>query len=205
MRADASTPKALFFKRKVLMSLRFGVAALSLAALISLASLSAQAEQGKCIPQKDLFGNYETTESPNSVGDIPFLDAAGNKTSLNAYKGKGIVLNFWATWCAPCVREMPQLDRLSAFVRENNIEVLAISEDLNGLKSAPEFYKVNNLHDLAIFADIKGRLMRGFAAPGLPLTVLIDSNGKQVGRVVGPAEWDSVETVEFVRQCLKPN
>jgi len=202
MRAAASTPNSLFFKRKVVAPLRLGVTILSLATLISLPTLSAHAEPGKCIPQSHLFGNYENTEKQVSVGDIPFLVASGAKTSLNAYKGKGIVLNFWATWCAPCVREMPQLDRLSAFVRENNIEVLTISEDMDGLKSAPKFYKTNNLHDLPILADIKGRLMRAFKASGLPLTILIDANGKQVGRVVGAAEWDSIEIVEFVRNCL---
>jgi thiol-disulfide isomerase/thioredoxin len=97
---------------------------------------------------------------------------------------------------------MPQLNRLSAFVRENQIEVLTISEDRNGLKSVPKFYKSYNLYDLPVLVDKKGKLMRSFAAKGLPLTVLVNQHGQEVGRVVGPAEWDTVEIVGYVRHCL---
>jgi thiol-disulfide isomerase/thioredoxin len=157
------------------------------------------------VPQKKLFGNYQSTKNKATAINIPFLGASGEEITLADYAGKGLILNFWATWCAPCVSEMPQLNRLSAFVRENHIEVLTVSEDLNGLKSVPKFYKSHNLYDIPILIDKKGKLMRSFAGKGLPLTVLINQHGQEVGRVVGQAEWDSVEIVDYVRRCLSKN
>ena len=202
MIAVASTLKMTFRPRTFIAQMRVGLLSLTLASLISLPAQAAQSQSSRCMPQKGLFGNYQSDRNKKTPTDIPFLQASGEKITLADYAGKGLVVNFWATWCAPCVREMPQLNRLSAFVRGNNIEVLTISEDLKGLTSAPKFYKAHNLNDLPVLVDKKGKLMRAFAAPGLPLTVLINQHGQEVGRTIGPAEWDSVEIVDFVRNCL---
>ncbi|MEZ7846540.1 MAG: TlpA disulfide reductase family protein [Rhodospirillales bacterium] len=202
MIATASTLKVTFCPKKLIAQMRASILTLTLASLIALPAQTAQAQSSSCMPQKGLFGNYQSDRNKKTPTDIPFLQASGEETTLADYAGKGLIVNFWATWCAPCVREMPQLNRLSAFVRNNNIEVLTISEDLKGLTSAPKFYKTHNLNDLPVLVDKKGKLMRAFAAPGLPLTVLINQHGQEVGRVVGLAEWDSVEIVDFVRNCL---
>ncbi len=204
MKAYRSTQKTASPARKRTARQHLRIASAALVSLAMLPGLNARAELPQCIPQKDLFGNYQAAEKTTPVPDIPFQEKSGGETTLNAYKGKGLVVNFWATWCAPCVREMPQLNRLSAFVRENGIEVLTISEDRTGLKAAQKFYAQHKLDDLPVLADPKGTLMRAVGVPGLPLTLLIDAEGHEIGRVVGPAEWDSVEIVDFVRNCLAP-
>lgn len=204
MKAHRSTQKTGSTARKNAAPLRHCIASAAILSFLLMPSFPAGAELPQCIPQKDLFGNYQAAEKETPLPDIPFLTETGEETTLGAYNGKGLVINFWATWCAPCVREMPQLDRLSAFVRENGIDVLTISEDRTGLKAASKFYATHKLNDLPILADPKGKLMRAVGAPGLPLTMLIDAKGREIGRIVGPAEWDSVEIVEFVRDCLAP-
>jgi thiol-disulfide isomerase/thioredoxin len=182
--------------------IRLSLLTFSFATIISLPAQSTETKDDRCMPQKGLFENYQRTENKATAINLPIFGASGEKIKLADYAGKGLILNFWATWCAPCVKEMPQLNRLSAFVRENQIEVLTISEDLNGLKSVPKFYKSYNLFDLPVLVDRKAKLMRSFSADGLPLTVLINKSGQEVGRVVGAAEWDTIEIVDFVRQCL---
>ncbi len=205
MIADASTPNTPFSFIKSSTRANFCLAALVLGTMIFNPMFARSAASSSCQPPTHEFGNYQVIEKPTPVPNVTFQNAAGEEVSLADYRGRGIVLNFWATWCAPCVREMPQLDRLSAFVKENGIDVLTISEDRKGLIAAPKFYKTHNLRDLPVLADPRGKLMRAFKAPGLPLTVLINAQGQSVGRVVGPAEWDSPEIVEFVRACLSPN
>ncbi|NQW01375.1 MAG: TlpA family protein disulfide reductase [Rhodospirillales bacterium] len=204
MTAEASTPNTRIAVRTASgrYNIRVFVAAFMSCFFVFAPSLRAAPDQ--CTPQNGLFGNFQATRPAQLVPDVTFLQETGAETTLAAHKGKGVVLNFWATWCAPCVREMPQLDRLNAFVRENRIDVLTISEDRKALVAAPKFYKTHNLNDLPVLADPQGRLMRAFSAPGLPLTVFINSAGFEIGRVIGPAEWDSPEIVSFVRQCLSP-
>ncbi len=179
-----------------------GVITFTLITLISLPAQTAETETKRCMPQNGLFGNHQSIKNKAIAVNIPFLGPSGKLITLADYKGKGLILNFWATWCAPCVREMPQLNRLSALVRDNRIDVLTVSEDINGLQSVPKFYKSYNLYDLPVLVDKKGKLMRSFAAKGLPLTVLINQHGQEVGRVLGSAEWDKLEIVEYVRKCL---
>jgi len=204
MIADASTPNTPFSARNALGRLFFAIGLLVLGMTHVAPAHSAEATSAQCTVPKGHFGHYQSADNETEVPNIPFQLATGSETTLDAYKGRGLVVNFWATWCAPCVREMPQLDRLSAFVRENGIDVLTISEDREGLIAAPKFYKAHDLRDLPVLADPRGKLMRAFKAQGLPLTILINALGHEVGRVIGPAEWDSPEIVEFVRSCLSP-
>ncbi len=155
-----------------------------------------------CEPEEGVLANFVPSDGLPAVPDTPFLDNAEKNRSLADYKGRGVVLNFWATWCAPCVREMPQLDRLNALLKGTGIEVLTISEDRKGLPLARKFFEVNKLRDLEILADPKGKLLRALNGRGLPTTVIIDRQGREVGRVAGIAEWDAPETVGFLRDCL---
>ena len=197
-----STHKIISRYKEAIALIKVSVLTFLLITLISLPAQTSETEEERCMPQKGLFGNYQKTKNKATDINIPFLGASSKEITLADYLGKGVILNFWATWCAPCVREMPQLNRLSAFVHENEIEVLTISVDLNGIKSVPKFYKSYNLYDLPVLVDQKGILMRSFEAKGLPTTVLINQHGQEVGRVVGPAEWDTVEIIDYVRQCL---
>lgn len=146
--------------------------------------------------------NYVVTEPPRPVTDAPFFDADGKPRTLADYRGRGVVLNFWATWCVPCVREMPQLDKLRKILEPAGIEVLAISVDRAGAPLVKKFYDVNRIRNLDIFIDKGRKMLSGSKVFGLPTTMLIDKQGREIGRALGAAEWDSPSVVPFIKQCL---
>ncbi|MCH7943213.1 MAG: TlpA family protein disulfide reductase [Proteobacteria bacterium] len=141
---------------------------------------------------------FQRTEPPAALRGVRFADARGAPVSLADKRGRVVVMNFWATWCPPCVREMPSLDRLQAKFDKSVLEVVLISEDRDAGVIEP-FYRRLGLKNLAIYHDSKSRLTRQLAIAGLPTTLLIDRNGNEVGRVVGAAEWDSPAALELVR------
>ena len=112
------------------------------------------------------------------------------------------MVNFWATWCAPCVREMPQLDRLRKLLSGAGIEVLALSEDRAGAPLVEKFYNTNRIRNLEILIDKGGKVLRESKVSAMPTTLLIDAGGMEVGRVLGAVEWDSDKAVEFLKNCL---
>ncbi len=145
---------------------------------------------------------FTPSSPPKPVPATPFIGPDGAAVSLADFRGRGVVLNFWATWCAPCVREMPQLNRLKTLLAEHGIDVLAVSEDRAGAAVVDKFYKVNKLDALDIYIDEGMKLLRALKVRGLPTTVLIDRSGHEVGRTLGIAEWDAPEVSAFVRRCL---
>jgi len=159
--------------------------------------------QNTGLAPKDLH-NFKATIPPKPVPKVAFLDGTGQNRSLKDYQGRGVVLNFWATWCGPCVREMPQLDRLNALIRGHGIDVLTLSEDRDGASLVQKFFQINELKTLPPLRDPQGRVMRRLSVRGLPTTILIDSHGREVGRVVGPVEWDKPDVVAFIRRLLSP-
>ncbi len=131
---------------------------------------------------------------------VAFTDAAGARHPLAAYKGKYVLLNMWATWCAPCVAELPALTRLQAAVP--GLNVLAVNMD-RGKVDAAAFLKSHNAAALGSLRDTDITLMRSFGAFGLPTTVLIDAKGNVVGRAEGPSEWDSPEAIAYFKDVTK--
>jgi thiol-disulfide isomerase/thioredoxin len=127
---------------------------------------------------------------------VAFTDAAGTRHALASYKGHYVLLNMWATWCAPCVAELPALAKLKASVP--GLTVLAVDMD-KGPVDAAGFLKGHNAESLGSLRDTDITLMRGFGAYGLPTTVLIDPNGKVVGRAEGPAEWASPDAIAYFK------
>ena len=119
--------------------------------------------------------------------------------NLADFRGKVVLLNIWATWCAPCRREMPTLERLQAELGGPDFEVVALSIDRKGLPVVKEFYQELGLQELAMYVDEAGAAQRALNALGLPTTLLLDRDGSEIGRLLGPAEWDSPEMVSFIR------
>lgn len=142
---------------------------------------------------------YQRTEPPVALRDIRFTDTEGALVTLMDKRGRVVLMNFWATWCPPCVREMPSLDRLQAKFHKNVFEAVLISEDRDAGGIRP-FYERLGLKNLAGYHDPHMRLSRELKVSGLPTTLLIDSHGNEVGRVVGPAEWDSPAALELIRR-----
>ena len=118
------------------------------------------------------------------------------------YRGTGLVVNLWATWCTPCVLEMPSLNRLNKEVAGTGVRVLALSQDFGGADAVRRFYLRRAIKHLDVLVDKGGTVFHALGAAGLPTTVLIDAAGNEIGRVPGPLEWDSLEALALVRACL---
>lgn len=142
------------------------------------------------------------SEPPAPVPEFTFLDADGNEVALTELEGKAVVLNLWATWCAPCRVEMPSLDNLQAELGDEGLEVVALSMDRAGAERITAFYDEVGVENLAVYRDPNGKAGRALGAIGLPTTVIIDAEGNEVGRVQGGAEWDDAAAIAFLRQHL---
>ena len=143
--------------------------------------------------------NFVMHDAPKPVAAINFDDAQGRSRSLAEFKGKVVLLNIWATWCGPCRKEMPALDRLQAALGGPEFEVVALSIDRGGTDAVRKFFADIGIRTLAMYLDSSGQALRTLSALGLPTTLLIDREGREIGRLIGPAEWDSPEMIEFVR------
>ncbi len=147
----------------------------------------------------DALQSFAVNETPAAVPDIRFEDGGGKPRTLADFRGKVVLLNIWATWCAPCRKEMPTLDRLQAELGGPDFEVVALSMDRAGPEQVKKFFAETGVKHLALNIDVSAKAMFTLGAPGLPMTLLIDRKGGEIGRLIGPAEWDSPEMVDFIR------
>ena len=143
--------------------------------------------------------NFVLHDAPKSIPAIQFKDDQGRARSLADFHGKVVLLNIWATWCVPCRREMPALDRLQGILGGADFEVVALSMDHSGIEVVRKFYAEVGIQKLAMYIDSSGKATRELGAVGLPTTLLVDREGREIGRLIGPAEWDSPEIAEFIR------
>mgnify|MGYP001063296945 CR=1 FL=1 len=146
--------------------------------------------------------NFAVLEAPAALPEINFTDGAGQPKTLAAYRGKVVLLNIWATWCAPCRKEMPTLDRLQAKLGGSDFEVVALSMDRKGPNAVTKFFAEIGIQHLALNIDTSAKAMFALGTIGLPTTLLIDRQGKEIGRLIGPAEWDAPDMVEFIRNRI---
>lgn len=147
--------------------------------------------------------NFVRLQEPAPAPALDFFDAEGGELSLDDFRGRVVVLNLWATWCAPCRKEMPSLDRLQAAHGGDDLEVVALSVDRGeSLDKIREFYDEVGVEHLAIYRDPQSAVPRSLRAPGLPTTVVFDREGREVGRVLGEAEWDGEPAVALLRGIM---
>ncbi|MGH7065505.1 MAG: TlpA family protein disulfide reductase, partial [Stellaceae bacterium] len=142
---------------------------------------------------------------PRPVPPIRFDDAAGHPLTLADFRGRVVLLNFWATWCEPCRREMPALDRLAAKLGGADFAVVPVSIDRGGVAAVKPFYKKLGLEKLAIYVDASGKASSALALSGIPASLLIDREGREVARKMGEADWDSPQMIALVRRYLGPD
>ncbi len=140
---------------------------------------------------------------PEALPSFKFQDADGKERTLSDWKGKVVLLNLWATWCLPCRKEMPALDRLQAAEGSDKFEVIAISVDRKGMDASKKFLVETGVKNLGLYVDTSARLNSDLKAIGLPATILIDKEGREIGRLLGPAEWDSEDAVRLIRFATK--
>lgn len=161
----------------------------------------ASLEAGGCPAGAGPFEDFRPAEPPRPVAATPFSEDGEVERTITDYLGHGVVLNFWATWCVPCVREMPALDRLQGEVSDRGVRVLALSGDRGGAAKVEKFFRDHAIANLAVLIDRRAKVRRRQGVDVLPTTLLIDGRGDEVGRVVGPA-WDTPEAVAFILDCL---
>lgn len=151
------------------------------------------------------------TPSFTSIGqrqpltNITFFDGSGAPRSLSAYRGKVVLVNFWATWCPPCVREMPSLSSLQTKLGSQPFEILALSQDRGGAATVKAFYTQQKISNLKVYLDQAGRAGREIGLRGLPTTILVDATGKEVMRIEGPVAWDDPAMVAGIQRVIQGN
>jgi thiol-disulfide isomerase/thioredoxin len=135
--------------------------------------------------------------APKSV----FAGADGRDVTLADFAGRPLLVNLWATWCAPCKAEMPTLDALAA-LEEGRISVIAVSQDLEGRRPVSAFFKSAGIENLEPYTDTDNALLAAFGnAIALPTTILYDSDGREIWRVSGGVEWDDEEMAKLLREA----
>jgi thiol-disulfide isomerase/thioredoxin len=151
------------------------------------------------------MAKFELAAPPAPVPALAFKDRQDADASLEAFRGKVVLVNFWATWCVPCVKEMPSLDRLAAKIGADRFAIVALSLDGPSRPKVEPFIKSRNLDHLKVFFDTQKKSYGALNVVVLPTSVLIDAQGREVGRLQGDAEWDSPEAEALVRHVIGGN
>lgn len=154
------------------------------------------------VPVQPALGKFVATEPARPAPDTAFEDAAGKRVTLADFRGRTLLVNLWATWCGPCVREMPALGRLAAAMTGKDFAVLLVSEDRGGAKTVEPFLAKHDLGALGSHLDPKGELGRAFGVRGLPTSILIGPDGKERGRIEGAADWDGETERALLRRLI---
>jgi thiol-disulfide isomerase/thioredoxin len=193
--------------RKLVIAAGVFAASMTAAALIYKSRLPAQPEPMKLSklqtsPVLKPVAGFKMHEEPRTLEDFQFVDGDWKAVKLADFRGKVVLLNLWATWCSPCRAEMPTLDRLQAMLGGPDFEVVALSIDDGGVPVVEAFYEELGLESLRIYVDPTLKAPVRLKVLGVPTTLLLDRDGKELGRYAGPAEWDSPTVIGMIRQQL---
>ena len=146
------------------------------------------------------LNNMVINENPTSISSIKFEDISGNVIDLKDYIGKLVILNFWATWCAPCKKEMPSLDKLYQSSKFNNLIIFAINTEQPNLAKTKKFFSNLNIEKLNIFFDKNLNFVKYFKLRGVPTTILINKDGEEFARIIGEVNF---QDKKFLKWLLK--
>lgn len=147
--------------------------------------------------------NFTLSSQTSPVPQTTFRDGNGNTLGLADFAGKILVVNFWATWCFPCIREIPTLDRLQGQLGGEDFEVIAMSQDREGADVVRAFFTRTKVKNLKIYVDAKGKFAAAFAVRGLPTTLVLDRGGRELGRISGIAEWDGRDARDLIEFFMR--
>jgi len=146
--------------------------------------------------------------TPLQLPNLAFDDANGQPRKLSDWRGKTVLVNLWATWCVPCRKEMPALDRLQEKLSGPNFEVVAINIDTRDLEKPKNFLKDAKLTRLGYFSDKNAKVFQELKAIGralgMPTSVLVDGSGCEIATIAGPAEWDSDDAIKLIKAAVGP-
>jgi thiol-disulfide isomerase/thioredoxin len=160
------------------------------------------ARKPRAAESHDLATELVPTVPPVPVPDIAFVAADGSEHRLQDFFGHGMVINLWATWCAPCVDEMPSLAALSKTLAPDDIAVLPLSSDRGGVRAVEAFYQEHGITGLPVLLDPKGAAARAWHARGIPTSVIIDKQGQERARLEGSADWSQPNAAQIVRRLV---
>ena len=144
------------------------------------------------------LNNIAINENPEQISSIIFEDFLGNKIDLKDHRGKLIILNFWATWCAPCKKEMPSLDRLYKNNSFKNLEIFAINMEKQNILKAKNFFNDINIEKLEIFFDPDFNFVKKFKLRGIPTSILINKKGEEFARIIGEVNFQNKKFVKWL-------
>ena len=135
---------------------------------------------------------------PGDVVEGTFTTRDGEQVSFSDMRGKALVVNFWATWCAPCRHEMPSLNALDAAMESESFDVIAIASGRNKLRAIDAFFAEEGIDRLEVYLDPSSGILRSLGAFGLPTTIILDAEGREIGRLMGDADWASDNAIEVL-------
>ena len=139
---------------------------------------------------------------PKALPDLQFQDGAGKPLKLSDWKGRVVLLNLWATWCAPCRKEMPDLAKLEKELGSDQFEVVAVSVDRKGAEASAAFLKETGVDNLKLYVEPSTKIVNDVQSAGLPASILVDRQGRELGRILGPAEWASPAAQALIKAAL---
>ena len=157
--------------------------------------LTSNAFANEALNIKNLIINKELKEYTN----LTILDDQNNQINLSDYKGNILLLNFWATWCAPCKEEMPSLDLLKSNKGLNNLKIFPVNVGQDNVKKAKEFFDDLNIKNLNLYFDENINLTKKFALRGIPTSIFINKNGKEFARVIGSIDFNEENFIEWLK------
>lgn len=178
----------------------------SLIFLVLMVTLAACDKQSPDAPQpaaKEPIGRVDISQAGADAPAIPFLGPDGGPATLSAFRGKPLLVNLWATWCAPCVREMPTLDAL-AEREEGRFHLIVVSQDIGGRRDVDPFFAKAKFRKLEPYLDKQNVLMTALKLDMLPVTIFYDAKGKEQWRVLGTMDWSGERAKTLIEGSLNP-
>ena len=142
---------------------------------------------------------------PKPASDVEIAWADGRAANLEDFAGRVVVANFWATWCAPCRKEMPSLSQLQSHFDERNVIVLAVAAGRNPIPSVERFLDEIDVHNLTVLYDPKQSFSSSMGVLGLPTTILLDRGGNEIARLTGDADWGSESALSIISTIADAN
>ncbi len=161
-------------------------------------------QQEQSVRFSEAFIWFDHVNPPQAIENLKLVDGAGPMQSIQDFKGRYLLLNLWATWCPPCIEELPSLSRLRTLRGGRKFDVIAISVDKNytGPRIA-RFLERKKISGLGAYYDVAGDFQRTLAPRGLPTTYLIDPQGKVRFKMAGPAKWNSKDALAFIDSVIE--
>ena len=142
-------------------------------------------------------------ENPQTINNLEVLDVSNNKTDILNEDFNLLLINFWATWCSPCIKEMPSLNELQSNFEKNQLKIITIATGRNNPNKIIDFFKEYNLTHLENYRDPKGKLALELGVVGLPFSIIISKDKKEIGRLIGPIDWSKKEVENLLLELIK--